>query len=84
MSTMEPPPRPTATSAPAARREWTRVEPLVAGRELGLWRTIAAVLVAMLALGTLLGESTPATCAFLLLVPAVMMASNHAVWWVRR
>ena len=84
MSTLEPPRRPTAETRRPTRPTWTRTEPCIVGRELAVWRALAGVLVVLLVLGTLLGQGSAATCAFLLLLPAVLMAGNRAVWWVRR
>ena len=83
MSTMEPPPRPTSVEAPT-RRTWTRIEPCMSPRELAVWRGIAGAIGSLLVLGVLLGVPFAATWAFLLLVPALLMADNRAPWWVRR
>ena len=90
MSTMEPPPRPTppVTAVPSGWRSrrgtLTHVEPHLAGPELTVWRAIAAALFTLLVLGSLLGAGAATCYAFLLLVPALLMASNRAHWWVRR
>ena len=90
MSAMEPPPRPTSAAAAlvAGRRgrrgTLTHVEPHLAGPELTAWRAIAAGLFALLVLGSLLGAGVATCYAFLMLVPALLMASNRAHWWVRR
>jgi hypothetical protein len=88
MSTMEPPPRPTPAPAVAPGRgrrgTLTHIEPHLAGPELTVWRAIAAALFTLLVSGAVLGQSTAAAYAFLLLVPALMMATNRAHWWVRQ
>ena len=90
MSTMEPPPRPTPVVAvPSSWRRGqrgtlTHIEPHLAGRELAVWRAIAATLFTLLVGGAVLGQGTAAAYAFLLLVPALLMATNRAHWWVRR
>jgi len=89
MSTMEPPPRPTPVVAvPSSWRRQrgtlTHIEPHLAGRELTVWRAIAAALFTLLVGGAVLGQGVAAAYALLLLVPALMMATNRAHWWVRR
>ena len=90
MSTMEPPPRPTptVTAVPSSWRRprgtLTHIEPNLAGPELTLWRAVAAGLFTLLVLGSLVGAGAATCYAFLLLVPALLMASNRVDWWVRR
>ena len=90
MSTMEPPPRNTAVPAAILRGSargrgaLTHIEPHLAGAELTVWRVIAATLFTLLVGGAVLREGGEATWAFLLLVPASLMAANRAHWWVRR
>lgn len=86
MSTIEPPPLPASASAVRARRRGslTRIEPCLVGRELVVWRSLAAALLCVLAAGALLGASVASMCAFLLLGPVLLMATNRAPWWVRR
>jgi hypothetical protein len=87
MSTIEPPPRPDSASAVPTRRRrgsLTRIEPCLIGRELLVWRSLAATLLCLLAAGALLGASFASMCAFLLLGPVLLMATNRAPWWVRR
>ena len=86
MSTIEPPPRPASPSAvPAGRRRvsLTRIEPCLVGRELRVWRSLAAALVSVQAAAALVGASIASMCAFLLLGPVLLMATNRAPWWVR-
>jgi hypothetical protein len=86
MSTIEPPPRPASPSAVQARRRrgrLTRIEPCLVGRELRVWRSLAAVLVFVQAAAALRGASIASMCSFLLLVPVLLMATNRAPWWVR-
>jgi hypothetical protein len=40
-------------------------------------------LLCLLAAGALLGASFASMCAFLLLGPVLLMATNRAPWWVR-
>jgi hypothetical protein len=40
-------------------------------------------LLCLLATGALLGASFASMCAFLLLGPVLLMATNRAPWWVR-
>ena len=85
MSTIEPPPRPASAGAvPTGRRgSLKRIEPCLVGRELLVWRSVAAALLCVLAAGALLGASLASLCAFLLLPPVLLMATNQAPWWIR-
>ena len=73
-----------AALARGRRGTLTHIEPHLAGPELTVWRAIAAALFTLLVTGAVLGQGTAAAYAFLLLVPALMMAANRAHWWVRR
>jgi hypothetical protein len=87
MSTIEPPPRPVSPSAVHTGRRrgsLTRIEPCLVGRELLVWRSLAAALVCVQAAAALRGASIASMCSFLLLVPVLLMATNRAPWWVRR
>ena len=83
MSTVEPPPRPAATTQSAGKARWVLTYPSIQGRELRLWRSIT---VALLVLAFLAGASEQwgaVALTFLLLVPAALVAEGQSPWWVR-
>ena len=81
MSTMEPPPRPTAASIAGTLPRWTRIVPSIQGSELVIWRSIAAALLGLSIVGMALGSTDPATWALILAIPAMVIAEGQAPWW---
>ena len=83
MSTFEPQPRRAATATRKTAGRWTRTVPSIKGHELMVWRSTVAALLGLSIIGMVLGSPAPAVCAFLLAIPAMIIAEGQAPWWVK-
>jgi hypothetical protein len=83
VSTFEPVPRPAATATGRETPRWTRTVPCIQGHELMVWRSTVAALLGLSIIGMAVGSPVPAVWAFLLAIPAMIIAEGQAPWWVR-
>lgn len=83
MSTFEPVPRTAATATGRKTPRWTRIAPSIQGHELMVWRSTVAALLGLSIIGMAIGSPVPAVWAFLLAIPAMIIAEGQAPWWVR-
>ena len=83
MSTFEPAPRPAPTATGRKAPRWTRIVPSIQGHELMVWRSTVAALLALSIIGMAIGSPVPSVWAFLLAIPAMIIAEGQAPWWVK-
>jgi hypothetical protein len=83
MSTVEPPPRPAATTQGTGKARWVMTYPSIQGRELTLWRSITAALLVLALLAGASAQWGALALTFLVLVVAALVAEGQSPWWVR-
>jgi hypothetical protein len=83
VSAFDPVPRRAATATGNKPARWTRTVPSIQGHELMVWRSTVGALLALSIIGMVLGSPGPAVWAFLLAIPAMIIAEGQAPWWVK-